>query len=148
MCSVISKLDYLESYLLSKKINVQKNVNEFNRILPDEKIYLSTLFDILGKGTYLVKSCRGTDNYNMGRFNPIIRMISQQQIDFDDKKLVSSEDLRNKKKEIDSEFKRIEENKKKILEKLEEGKTKLDKERINYERLLRLEAAEARAKRT
>lgn len=132
--------------LLSEKINIKKYVNEFNRIIPDEKINLSTLFDILGKGTYLVKSCRGTDDYNIGRFNPIIRMISQQQIDFDDKKLVSSEDLRNKKKEIDSEFKRIEENKKKILEKLEEEKTKLDEERINYERLLRLEAAEARAK--
>ena len=36
-------------------------------------------------------------------------------------------------------------NKKKILDKLEEQKNKLEEERINYERLLRLKAAEARA---
>ena len=72
-------------------------------------------------------------------------MISQQQIDFDDKKLVSSEDLDEKKKDIDSEFERIEENKKEILDKLEEQKNKLKEEQINYEPLLRLKAAEARA---
>jgi len=133
--------------LLSKKFNVKNkiNVDQLNRILPNEQISMSQLFEILGKGTYIVNSCRGTDNYEIGRFNPIIRMISQQQIDFDDKKLVSSVDLTEKKKNVDSEFERIEENKKEILDKLEEQKNKLEEERINYERLLRLKAAEARA---
>jgi len=143
----IKTLEEIENnkILLSQKFNIQTNYSNLNRIFPLENVKLSELFEILGKGTYIVNSCRGTDDYEIGRFNPIIRMISQQQIDFDDKKLVSSEDLDEKKKDIDSEFERIEENKKEILDKLEEQKNKLKEEQINYERLLRLKAAEARA---